>query len=66
MLSKNIAKIVSKPCFCCGDNFDIEKNGYCQDCWNEIKFDKIPFIGPSERQLKSMECRVVRKPLGMS
>jgi hypothetical protein len=64
--NKNIEKKGLKPCFSCGDNYDVEKNGYCQDCWKEINFGEIPLIGPSERQLKSMECRVVRKPLGMS
>jgi uncharacterized Fe-S center protein len=63
--SKQI-RIDEKRCISCGDVFDIKPNGYCNECWIEITTGKIPSIGVSERQIASMQCRIVRKGHEMS
>jgi hypothetical protein len=53
-------------CKCCGDDKDIKQNGMCEQCWLEKTYGVIQPPGVSERQLKSAECRNVRKGHEMS
>lgn len=48
-------------CLCCGDDKDIKQNGMCEQCWNEKTFGIIEPPQISDRQLKSAQCRNVRK-----
>jgi len=56
----------SKLCICCGDDRDIKRCGYCQQCWSELTNGIIAPPMISERQLESAKCRVVRKGTEMS
>jgi len=53
-------------CSCCGDDKDIKENGMCVDCWREKVYGIIEPPKISDRQIKSAECRNVRKGHEMS